>query len=115
MTFSSAMEVPQIDLDVEHVGFALTDAQVGEYMELALSTMGQDVSVRDVGRMKLQHGLEATEVVLDWTLDGFPLTSLVAAVQKDQLVTVSVTHVQGTPLAELRAAVQGLRLTSGSD
>ena len=110
VTFTSAMEIPQIDLDAEEVGFALTDEQVGEFMEMALSTFGQDVSVREIGQMELRDGVEATEVVLDWTLDGFPLTSLVAAVQRDQLVTVSVTNMRGTPLAELRQAAQGLRL-----
>lgn len=104
-TAASPAMVPRIDISLdteseydspEELGSAVADV----FAELG----GGDATARSVERVTLQDGVtSAAEVVVDWSFQGFPLSSVVLLTPtSDGTVNVTVTGMEGGELDELR-------------
>ncbi len=110
VAFSNLNQVPHVDVGSETIGFVLSSDDIAQVI---LAELG-GAEARSV-EPREQWGLPGTELVVDWELDGFPLTSLVAAAMRGgDLVTVVVTELRGARVEQLRGLARRLRLTEPS-
>ena len=83
-----------LDIAVVPVTADLSPEALGEMVAAALAAVGgKDTKVVSVKEVTLQDGVtQATETVVDWVIQGLPLTTLNLDVRRDdQEISVTVT------------------------
>lgn len=105
-TAASPAMVPRVDVNVGPV--AATDAEgLGAAVAEGFKALGGgEATITSSKAVTLQDGVTAaTELVLDWSFQGFPLTSVVLLAENgDGMINVTVTGGQGEdtgPLSEI--------------
>ncbi|MEM6703074.1 MAG: cytochrome c [Acidobacteriota bacterium] len=112
VAFAGPMELPHVEISSDLVGFSLSDDDLAALLQEGFVEFDPGAEVRSVAELSLSEEVSAREVLVDWSMSGLPLTSLVAAVEKDgHLITAMVTHQRSVEVERLRWLARRLSVT----